>query len=285
MADIERPNRFEIEDERESLLKLEKEGGKPNASSEILASDVLVAPAHFQPRGDSLVMRYGASRSHITEMAKVVSGGGRLDPMTVVSFGPRYVLLDGHHRLAAYREANFSGAIPVEVLDCDKEGLDRIKWAMAESSKRNIKDKLPMSKDDKQDNAWRITVAQGLELSKRELHETCGVSERSIGNMRAVANKLSASGYDEAALLGMSWRGARWELGRLEGNADETSPDARQKRLRRLSKKLAPILTQRLAAKDLLEAMESARPGIVIELEAAIADHKEFERLSKELNI
>jgi hypothetical protein len=111
-----------------------------------------------------------------------------LDPIVVVAMGSEWFCIDGHHRLEAYRQIGTNRPVPVEVFQ------GRLSQAVEKASKRNSKDKLPMSSTDKMEAAWRLDVLG--EFSKREVMEATGASDGSLGSIRRVKRALQKKGLD-----------------------------------------------------------------------------------------
>jgi hypothetical protein len=210
-------------------------------------------------------------------MARVVSRGATLDPLVIAAFGAQWVLIDGHHRRAAYKQAGYGEAVPVVVEDSPLGGVERARWAVMLSVALNSKNKLAMSGEDKFDAAWRLVVEAEDALSKKQLMDATGVADGTIGNMRRVSSALGEAGHRPLARRAMSWARARFEYRCLKGDVGQPDPEAQEKRLRLLTKKLSPIINGRLSAMLLLEAMEGLRPGISVELETAIGMAKDRE--------
>jgi hypothetical protein len=84
-----------------------------------------------------------------------------LDPLLVFPAGGKYFAIDGHHRLAAYRAENWDGPVPVEAFKGSLEGARMI------ALRGNSKDKLPMSRVEKSNAAWRLVKEN--ELSKQAI--------------------------------------------------------------------------------------------------------------------
>jgi hypothetical protein len=78
--------------------------------------------------------------------------GEPFDPLVVFPAGGRYFVMEGHHRLAAYEAVNWSDPIPVELF---RGTLQDARIAALES---NHNDKLPMSRAEKSNAAWRLVV-------------------------------------------------------------------------------------------------------------------------------
>lgn len=164
-----------------------------------------------------------ASSAHVRTLASKAKASpyGVLDPLVVWWDGKAWACVDGHHRMAAYREACISD-FPVVVFE------GSIEEALALSAKANTRDKLQMSRGEKSNAAWHLVVATSL--SKSALAEASGVSERQVALMRRVKEVLRGKGQDNLEDLG--WETARrtaagedvtqeWDEGETEKRAEE----------------------------------------------------------------
>src|SRR5690606_3390165 len=112
MAKHEGPEAFHREFAR--LKKVAERKGRPadEGAAEIDIARIRSCPAVFQPRGGQDEDDY-----HVRELTRALKAGGaaaKLDPILVMGIGRDVYCVDGHHRLAAYRQAEASGSIPVE---------------------------------------------------------------------------------------------------------------------------------------------------------------------------
>jgi hypothetical protein len=275
MKSIDMPRREAWANDVSELAKLDSDPRPQSRPEELPLAEIVVLPSLFQPRGQSLGFCPGASARHVEEMARAVKYGRLLDAVAVVAFGSAWVLVDGHHRIAAYNEAGYAASVPVAVHDCNEAGQDRVAWAVALSTRLNAKDKLSMSADDKVDSAWRLVVMVGYDMTKEQLVEASTVKDRTIASMRAVRKALLEANHSPESLYDMTWRRAKWEMDKLNGEASDADPDWEERRMRELMRKLSPAIDERLPALTLLEALERLRPGLEIELESAIQLAKE----------
>ena len=129
----------------------------------------------FQPREFS----YGARAvdpNWVKELARRVGIHGELDPVLVIRLGKEWVCVDGHHRIAAYRARNHKKPIRCEWFSGNPaEAVD-------ECMRRNTKDHLPISLEDRCEEAWRrVLLGQG---SKKQIRVACGISSGTVANMR-----------------------------------------------------------------------------------------------------
>lgn len=135
---------------------------------------IVLKPTAFQRRG--------TSEPHIAELKQAVKNGATLDPVLVIFVGAYPVIVDGHHRMAAYEAAEWTGLVPVEVFEGSLED------AVAEAVRRNSKAKLPMTKTERMDAAWALACLdpnpEGAKTDKvRDIRSTSGVSERQVWSM------------------------------------------------------------------------------------------------------
>lgn len=164
-----------------------------NLPEELPIEALTLKPALFQARGEE------EDEGHIESLKRAIKINGSLDPVTVIQAGKQTVIIDGHHRLEAYKRFGISTPIPVKYFDGSL--LD----AVLLSGQANSKDKLPMTSGQRQDYAWRL-VRMGL-YSKLKIRQAAGVSDGQVGLMRRVLK-----GLGEEALLHDRWLGALREF-------------------------------------------------------------------------
>jgi hypothetical protein len=160
---------------------------------------IVIAEQVFQWRllGTDVVNR----EDHILGMANAIADGGEpLAAILVLPVGDRFYVVDGHHRLAAYDTAQWSRAIPAEVFG------GTLPEARREALRLNSRNKLPMTKDDKQEAAWRL-VKQGL--GREQIHEWTGASTSNVSKMKAKLSKLRDRGRTTEELGALTWVQAR----------------------------------------------------------------------------
>jgi len=110
-----------------------------------------------------------------------------LDRVLIIRIGGRNVLVDGHHRFAAYKSAKRSD-IPVSYFSQSGGPKGAVKLVGME----NRKAKLTMSSGEKLQWAWELVCSE--QFTKSELREATGASDGSIGAMRRVLNELKEAG-------------------------------------------------------------------------------------------
>jgi hypothetical protein len=198
----------------EGLLKLIKEtevNKKPPKDDPgiIHLEQIRMAHSVFQPR-QFLDGSVGYSEEHIQKLVEAIFNepSHTLDPITVWWSGEKWRVIDGAHRLIAYRRVKSKGKlknplIPVKVF------IGNLYQAIEESIKLNSKDKLPMTKSDKANSAWRMTVLD--KHSKKQIHMICKVGISTVSRMRNVLvkfkEKFHEKYFDEA--LSSTWENAQ----------------------------------------------------------------------------
>lgn len=160
------------------------------------ASDIVVVAKVFQHRDPS----EHQSRWHIRQLAKTPKDNRMLAPILVWWAGTGWVVVDGHHRLEAYRAASWGNEeIAVSCL------TGTLEEALLEGAKANCRPTLQMDKRERLNAAWRLTLL--AESSKAQLAEAAGVATSTIGGMRKVAKRLREND-SEADFSELSWHRA-----------------------------------------------------------------------------
>lgn len=160
---------------------------------------------------------------HAQELVRALSENRRpLDPVLVTAVGPDFYVVDGHHRVDAYHTVGWKRPVPVEVFS------GTLKEARGEPFKRNSKNKLAMTRDDKFEGAWRLL--QTDEHTQAEIAEITTVSLRTVSTM---AGFLAQYGEQAAKL---PWSRAR----NLNKGYDvsESPEDWQEKKAQKLAKQL-----------------------------------------------
>lgn len=142
---------------------------------------------------------------HVAGLVKVLQNKQELEPLTLWEdpSGGSLVLIDGHHRLAAYEEFERKKKVPATIYNCD---LDRARLLALEE---NTKTRLPLTQAERTDAAWRLVCLDGI-YSKRQTVKATGVADGTIGKMRRTYKKLSEATDD--SVLPDSWADALREL-------------------------------------------------------------------------
>lgn len=163
------------------------------APRKLRLKNIHAEPSMFQPRSVEL------DHGHVADLAKVLSTGRALDPLHVRIVGDgSFTVLDGHHSLAAYREAGWTNTVPVLAYNCSIAQGQRI------AARENSKARLQMTDAEKRDWAWRLTVEQP-ELPRSQVSHLCNVGTATVSRMRRVLKSLRVAEVDPPA----TWRAAQ----------------------------------------------------------------------------
>ena len=114
--------------------------------------------------------------------------------MLVLPVGNHAFVIDGHHRLEAYKKANIAN---VTALIFGGDAFE----AKLESAKENQKIRLPMSVQERSQSAWNL-VKEGMVsinppkwvYSENQILQSTGASDKTIKSMRAIYKKYRAKG-------------------------------------------------------------------------------------------
>ncbi|WP_431260978.1 hypothetical protein ACQ86G_13240 [Roseateles chitinivorans] len=155
----------------------------PVASLEVLPSVFQVRPRHDAATGISNPIHVDVLAAHLLSSPKY-----ELDPITVILIGQRHILIEGHHRLAAYRREKRE-TIPVRFFKGSPQ------QALVESGRDNKKDRLPMGRTERSERAWALVVAD-LGLTVPQIVEGSGVKERTVKMMRKKRKEILAEGKE-----------------------------------------------------------------------------------------
>ncbi|USX13261.1 ParB N-terminal domain-containing protein [Oxalobacteraceae bacterium OTU3CAMAD1] len=215
-----------------ALQRIQKEQTKkrkprPDHVTSLPLESIKRAPAVFQPR--SFHGGAAVDDQHVIVLTSAIKRQGPLEPLTVWWSGVSFYVIDGHHRLEAYKrfldaykrlEAHkrvgeawgLTEGIPID------EFRGSLEEAIGRTLEGNSKAKLNMSLGDKLNGAWRQTCI--TELTKAQLAAVAQVSERTIANMRKVRDELekpqpggddfeSPPKLDRQGMADLSWRQAQ----------------------------------------------------------------------------
>jgi hypothetical protein len=148
----------------------------------------------FQPRRPGYGLRT-LDTNHVNALVTRINRKGKLDPPLVVKFGTvnpntgkvdghEWVVVDGHHRLAAYRKAKHTGTIRCQWFD------GSVRAAMDASVHRNEKIHLRIEQGDKHEAAWTRTLldwdGKDWRSSKKDVVQLTGAGEGTVAVMRRV---------------------------------------------------------------------------------------------------
>lgn len=213
----------------EAMKDLEREAEAPRPRPAFANGELTSIPlrqvskrtAVFQPR--SLDGNHADSDQHVRDLIKVLKAtkGAPLDPITVWYGGQRFYVIDGHHRLEAYKR-HHGGKAHVAIPCVEFKGT--LVEAIELAGRDNHKNKLQMKQDDRLNFAWRLVCIGGLTVER--ICRASGVGDRILTTMRKkLREQLEADNpADEQAhryvLAGETWRNIR-DGQKFEGDWDD----------------------------------------------------------------
>lgn len=193
----------------------------------------------LQPRG-VLMVPFGdrgaleaASEAHIADMTRRLDGGGQLEPLLIAEVAGQLLLVDGHHRLAAYRRQGR------QQLPACISAMSRNAALLASKLVNCDGAKLPMHAEQKRDAAWQylasVTDGGSRQLPKgtslRAVSRAFGITVDTASRMhRRLSSVAPADFSPEACDPGTGWPRWRWAKGNSFRDALDTLPvEARQR--------------------------------------------------------
>ncbi|MCC1482323.1 ParB N-terminal domain-containing protein [Roseibaca sp. Y0-43] len=136
---------------------------------------------------------------HVRTLVAALRTKGKLDPILLLDDKrnpeqPKLTLIDGHHRVAAYKTQQRSQKHPKPVnaliVSCDEITAHRL------AAQRNSKDKLPLTTTEKLNLAWKLVWLSEAALSKAEIVNDTGVSRTTVHNMRKRRRQMLEAGKE-----------------------------------------------------------------------------------------
>ncbi len=215
----------------EELKRLETEGPPPTERPDKLPlNDIHVAPVVFQWRFKNSSL--AEEMAIMKDLAQHIKGDDEpraLEPIIVTAIGPKFFVIDGHHRLDAYQKAGWKGPVPV------KHFKGTLKEAQACAMKVNAKNKVPMTQPEKSEAAWRMLVDgerdPAWSRSRKEIREATTVSLRHLKRMAASLRELGSEAFK------MTWAEvckAKWAK-ELEAMGEEGLEGWKEEKARKLA--------------------------------------------------
>jgi hypothetical protein len=194
-----------------AAIEAERAGGHPppNASPKRLPlSAIQEEPLVFQLRQDGPTGSLLRSEAHIRALGRAMSTAkGQLpgDRIAVWWSGSRWIVVDGHHRLEAYRRWAQSGAKRYEAVKLDVEVVaGNLNAALKRTASENSKARLQMTKAERLGRAWLLVIREA-EGSVRHLAGITGASKSTVGNMYPVRDTLRARGMTDQGMIEKGW--------------------------------------------------------------------------------
>lgn len=233
--------------------------------------NIRLLPYAERPRAES------ASETHVDRLAEVIADGD-VDPLLVADLDGRLVLIDGHHRLRAYRRA-LKHTAPARVLKVSpKDALLVSKLVNCDGVKLALHD------EQARECAWQYlaeATQRGRfplpkEISNRAVGRAFGTSRETVGSMLRKLPEVSPSDFHATACdLGTGW--PLWKY--VKGNTwrdqfQNVADDVRERQqTERLASRISQMMTKHGHARFLnaLQLVEHEQIDVATEAAERIA--------------
>jgi ParB-like nuclease family protein len=172
--------KISVRDTAEALKIAEAQLERPEVTNggpvyvQVRPQDIRERLELFQPRRPGYGLRTLDTR-HVGKLAVRIERKD-MDPVLVVKLGREWVVVDGHHRLAAYRKLKHAESIKCEWF------AGTVREATDESLRRNEKTHLEVQQGDKHEEAWKRTLLGWG--SKRDVVKLTGCGDGTVAKMR-----------------------------------------------------------------------------------------------------
>lgn len=188
------------------------------------------------------------SQDHIAVMAaRLRDTSAAMEPVLAIRTDAGLYVLDGHHRLEAYRLAK-RGTIAARILSAD--------WATAVAASKLVNlggEKMAMHQSQRADAAWQL-LAQVTQHGQRNMPE--GTSQRAIagrfgialGTVSGMVGRLRERSIDPEAFEpdhrdpGTGW--PRWQYARQKNYGAEWSPPSQEEQVTRAAANVARVVAE-----------------------------------------
>ena len=152
----------------------------PDRPTRLSPKSIKQLPNLFQARGVN-----GVDPNHVDDLHRLLGTHGDLEPVVVWRCGADAILLDGHHRLRAYRrQAKNDDTVTIPVVWFEGSAKD----ALAEATDSHNELKLPLTPEQRGNHAWMLVCLRTF--TKEEEARLSGQSQRTIANMRKAMKAL-----------------------------------------------------------------------------------------------
>ncbi len=188
-----------LQDAEARLERPETNGGE-TVYVQVKPKDIGECLELFQPRRPGWGTR-SLQTKYVNELATRITRKGELDPVTVVKLknglkrsGYEWIVIDGHHRIAAYLKLKRKEPIKCEwFAGSAREATD-------ESLRRNEKIHLRVDQGDKAEEAWKRTLLGWG--SKSEVVKITGCGDGTVAKMRraAIAHRKYVTGAERTPM-------------------------------------------------------------------------------------
>lgn len=201
-----------------------------------------VEPAAFQVRAE------GLSPERVEEIAKGLDGSTLDEPVHVWWSGERWIVIEGHHRYAAYVQKFEDDGVTLKIPVVAHPDIS-LGEALGLAGRLNYREKAKISKAEMLDGAWRMVCMGEGSISQQSIRS--GVAKGTIDNMRAVKRKLEGRRVPNARMLDHGWKQSReWANGKTQR---DHSPDALEAMAQEMAEELKKLkVTTAIKSPDVL---------------------------------
>lgn len=189
-------------DDLQAQWEAQESQEQPESPSRLPLDSLSLLPSLYQSRADYEDSSGVVDTHHVAVLVASLKGSRNtdLDPIKVLRVGTRNIVVDGHHRLKAYRNSGHQD-IPVEFISGGP------KHALLVAGAENKKTRLTMHAAERSERAWTLVIT-GL-FSKQEIVDGSGASGTTVSNMRRKWNALVKAQKE----IPDSWREANRRAG------------------------------------------------------------------------
>lgn len=247
--------------ERLALERQLNQEPPPRRPSELALSKISIEPSVFQIRAD------GLDEERVEEISADIMDKQLAERVLVWWSGCRWVLVDGHHRIAAYsRHAGKLGKdvkVPVETL-----ADTSLSEAIGAAARLNAREKVTITREERNGTAW-VLVCRG-QGSIAEQAGWSGVSQSQISIMRSALERLTAERIPPKRLISMGWD---WSRERAKGNTSgEFTPEMLEAMAQQWAQKIGKATAGKAQGSPdvlarALEIMSKTLPSALLETE------------------
>jgi hypothetical protein len=182
-------SKITVHDTVKALREAERELERPEVTNggpvyvQVRPQDIGQRLELFQPRRPGWGTRE-LDTKHVSKLKTRIDRKGELDPVLIVKLGSAWVVVDGHHRVAAYVKLKRTEPIKCEWF------AGTVREAMDAGLRRNEKTHLEVDQADKAEAAWTRTLLDWngakWRTSRRDMVELTGCGDGTVAHMRRI---------------------------------------------------------------------------------------------------
>jgi hypothetical protein len=209
----------------EDLLTIEqtaKPAKEVDQRRKVPIKELIVAEKVFQWRGAHSDLH--AEERHMRELIRALELGRDLAPIIIKRLGKKLFVVDGHHRLAAYAAVG-EATVPAQFFNGSLEE------AYLKSLDLNIRDKLPIVREDKFEAAFRLVKHK---MRRADWMTWDSIAQRAVVSERLVY-KMQTTLRENPKAFDWSWGQTLGQLRDQETDYQPGSDEFRDEHARKLA--------------------------------------------------